>query len=112
MRLGFHLVPFPIFVFLLAAETSLMLGLIWHHLAAWAHQFFGIVCILQVSPGSLHAHACRGRAAMRGQEVTVMPVGGTVSSLETTARATCGLHADGVNKQSRGGWGLHKRRDC
>ena len=48
MRLRHQLVPFPIFVFLLAAEGTLMLGLIWHHLAPWGYQWFGVVAILQV----------------------------------------------------------------
>lgn len=48
MRLGYQLVPFPVFVFLMAAESTLMLGLVWRNLAPWGYQWFGVVAILQV----------------------------------------------------------------
>ena len=47
VRLGERLIAFPIFTFLVACETALMLGLVWSDLPLWAHRYFGICAVLQ-----------------------------------------------------------------
>ena len=47
VRLAERLVAFPIYTFIIACETTLMLGLIWATLPHWAHRYFGTTAVLQ-----------------------------------------------------------------